>query len=105
MHLVDGGTELTEVDLRNAKSPQEVAKLIADFVKTQPKGRWILGGFWDHESWPDKTLPTRALIDAVTPDNPVFVQRLDGHMGLANTVALKMSGVTRETPVRAAARS
>ncbi len=85
VHLIDGGTELTEVDLRNAKSPQEVAKLIADFVKTQPKGRWILGGFWDHESWPDKTLPTRALIDAVTPDNPVFVQRLDGHMGLANT--------------------
>jgi predicted amidohydrolase YtcJ len=98
VHLVDGGTELTEVDLRNAKSPQEVAKLIADFVKTQPKGRWILGGFWDHESWPDKTLPTRALIDAVTLDNPVFVQRLDGHMGLANTVALKMAGVTRDTP-------
>ncbi len=98
VHLVDGGTELTEVDLRNAKSPQEVAKLIADFVKTQPKGRWILGGFWDHESWPDKTLPTRALIDAATPDNPVFVQRLDGHMGLANTVALKMAGVTRDTP-------
>jgi predicted amidohydrolase YtcJ len=75
-----------------------VAKLIADFVRTQPKGRWILGGFWDHESWPDKTLPTRALIDAVTPDNPVFVQRLDGHMGLANTVALTMAGITRDTP-------
>jgi predicted amidohydrolase YtcJ len=98
VHLIDGGTELTEVDLRNAKSPQEVAKLIADFVRTQPKGRWILGGFWDHESWPDKTLPTRALIDAVTPDNPVFVQRLDGHMGLANAVALTLAGITRDTP-------
>jgi predicted amidohydrolase YtcJ len=98
VHLIDGGTELTEVDLRNAKSPAEVATLIAGFAKTQPKGRWILGGFWDHESWPEKKLPTRALIDAVTPDNPVFVQRLDGHMGLANTVALKMAGITRDTP-------
>jgi hypothetical protein len=98
VHLIDGGTELTEVDLRNAKSPAEVARLIADFVKTQPKGRWILGGFWDHESWPGQALPTRALIDPVTPDNPVFIQRLDGHMGLANTIALKMAGITRATP-------
>ncbi len=97
VHLIDGGTELTEVDLRNARTPAEAAGLLAAFVKTQPKGRWILGGFWDHESWPGQALPTRALIDAITPDNPVFIQRIDGHMGLANSVALARAGVTRDT--------
>ncbi len=97
VHLIDGGTQLVEVNLRDARTPEETAARLAAYVKTQPKGRWILGGFWDHESWPQKVLPTRALIDAVTPDNPVFVQRIDGHMGLANSVALRLAGITAQT--------
>jgi predicted amidohydrolase YtcJ len=97
VHLVDGGTQLVEVNLRDARTPEETAARLAAYVKTQPKGRWILGGFWDHEAWPEKTLPTRALIDAVTPDNPVFIQRIDGHMGLANSVALGLAGITART--------
>jgi predicted amidohydrolase YtcJ len=97
VHLIDGGTQLVEVNLRDARTPEETAARLAAYVKTQPKGRWILGGFWDHESWPQKVLPTRALIDPVTPDNPVFVQRIDGHMGLANSVALKLAGITAQT--------
>ena len=62
-----------------------------------PKGQWILGGSWDHEKWPGTPLPTREMIDAATPDHPVFVSRLDGHMALANSVALKLAGVTRES--------
>ena len=55
VHLIDGGTRAAEVDLRDATTPQEVrARLIAAYVRTQPKGRWILGGFWDHEAWPEK---------------------------------------------------
>jgi predicted amidohydrolase YtcJ len=97
VHLIDGGTQLVEVNLRDARTPQEAAARLAAFVKTQPKGRWILGGFWDHEAWPEKVLPTRALIDSVTPDNPVFIQRIDGHMGLANSLALKLAGITAQT--------
>jgi predicted amidohydrolase YtcJ len=97
VHLVDGGTQLVEVNLRDARTPEETAARLAAYVKTQPKGRWILGGFWDHEAWPQKMLPTRALIDAVTPDNPVFIQRIDGHMGLANSLALELAGITART--------
>ena len=99
VHLIDGANELVEVDLRSASSAREVASRLQGYVATQPKGRWILGGFWDHEAWPGRQLPTRADIDAVTPDHPVFVQRLDGHMGLANSLALKLAGITRDTPV------
>lgn len=97
VHWLMGGFSLTNVNLRAAKSPGEFARLIADFARRLPKGRWILEGGWDHENWSGTPLPTRQMIDAVTPDNPVFVDRLDGHMGLANSVALKLAGITRET--------
>src|SRR5262249_24105568 len=58
---------------------------------------WIRGGDWDHERWPGAPLPTKELIDRYTTENPVFVTRLDGHMGLANSAALKLAGITRET--------
>ena len=99
VHLVDGATALVEVDLRGAASAADLGARLQGYAKTQPKGRWILGGYWDHEAWPEKSLPTRADIDALTPDHPVFVQRLDGHMALANSLALKLAGITRDTPV------
>src|SRR5262249_17900624 len=61
------------------------------------RGRWITGGDWDHEQWPGAPLPTRELIDDVTPDNPVFVSRLDAHMALANSAALQAAGISRTT--------
>jgi predicted amidohydrolase YtcJ len=84
--------------LRDARTPEEFRNRIRDFAAKSPKGRWILNGNWDHENWNPPNLPTRQLIDAVTPDNPVFINRLDGHMCLANSLALKLAGVTRETP-------
>jgi hypothetical protein len=97
VHFHDGGFQLSSVDLRDAATPQEFAERIRNFAARQPKGRWILGGMWDHENWTPNNLPTRELIDKFTPDNPVFVMRLDGHMALANSLALKLAGVTRET--------
>jgi len=94
-HFIDGGFQLMSVDLRDADSPQEFTRRIAAFARQLPKGRWILGGDWDHERWPGAPLPDRAWIDSVTPDNPVFVSRLDGHMGVANSLALRLAGVTR----------
>lgn len=97
VHFIDGGSHLASVQLRDAATPQEFAERIRGFAAKTPKGRWITGGDWDHESWPGAPLPTKELIDKFTPDHPVFVNRLDGHMSLANSVALKLAGVTKET--------
>ncbi len=97
VHFLDGGFGLLSVDLRPAKDEADFAKRLGDYAKTLPTGAWILQGNWDHEAWPSKALPTRRLIDSVTPDNPVFVSRLDGHMALANGVAMRLAGITRDS--------
>jgi predicted amidohydrolase YtcJ len=97
VHFLMGGFSLSNVDLRDAKSPEEMATRLAAYAKKLPKGRWILGGDWDHERWSGAPLPTRQMIDAATPEHPVFVNRLDGHMALANSLALKLAGVTKDT--------
>ena len=97
VHFAAAGRNLLSVKLRDAASPEEFAKRIGEFARTLPKGEWILGGDWDHERWQGAPLPTRQLIDPVTPDNPVFVNRLDGHMSLANSLALKLAGIGRNT--------
>jgi predicted amidohydrolase YtcJ len=96
-HFLDGGIQLVSVDLRTADSPEEFTARIAAFAAERKPGEWITGGDWDHERWPGAPLPTRAWIDSVTPDNPVFVNRLDGHMGVANSAALRAAGITRAT--------
>ena len=95
VHFLETGAQLSSVDLRDAKTPQEFVQRIKDFAAKLPKGRWILGGQWDHENWTPNALPTAAMIDAATPDNPVFVNRLDGHMALANSLAMKLAGVDK----------
>ena len=97
VHFLMGGFSLSNVDLRDAKSPEEMARRLAAYAKNLPKGQWILGGDWDHEKWPGTPLPTKEMIDAATPDHPVFVNRTDGHMALANSLALRLSKVTKET--------
>jgi hypothetical protein len=95
VHFIDGGFALQSVKLRDAKTRQEFIRRIAAFAKTVPAGAWILNGDWDHENWGGE-LPARQWIDSVTPNNPVWINRLDGHMNLANTAALKAAGATRE---------
>ena len=96
-HFLSGGFQLSSVDLRDANTPKEFADRIRAFSEKIPKGQWITGGDWDHERWPDAKLPTKELIDPFTADTPVFVNRLDGHMALANSLALRLAGVTRQT--------
>src|SRR5438477_8796085 len=80
VHFLSGGFGLLSVDLRDARDEQEFVRRIAAYARTLPRGTWIQEGNWDHESWPSKTLPTRQGVDAVTPEHPLFIQRLDGHM-------------------------
>ncbi len=93
VHFLGGGFGLAAVQLRDAATKVEFIRRIAAFAKTQPKGTWILRGDWDHTLWGGE-LPTRAWIDSVTPEHPVLVNRLDGHMALANSAALRAAGVT-----------
>jgi predicted amidohydrolase YtcJ len=98
VHFVSGGMQLTNVQLKDASSPQEFARRIGERAKVTAKGEWILGGNWDETKWNPPNMPTKELIDAVTPDTPVFVSRYDGHMGVANSVALRLAGITAKTP-------
>jgi predicted amidohydrolase YtcJ len=97
VHFVSGGMQLDNVQLKDATSAQEFARLIGERAKVTPKGEWILGGNWDETKWTPPNIPTKQLIDALTPDNPVFVTRYDGHMGVANSVALRSAGITAQT--------
>lgn len=94
VHFVDGGFALSSVQLRDAGTQAEFIRRIRAHARTLPKGAWITNGDWDHMNWGGE-LPRRDWIDSVTPDNPVWINRLDGHMNLANSAALAVAGVTK----------
>jgi predicted amidohydrolase YtcJ len=96
VHFVTGGFRLSSVQLRDAKTPEEFIGRIREFAATVPAGTWITGGDWDHEQW-GGALPERSWLDSITPDHPVWVNRLDGHMALANSAALKAANVSAAT--------
>ncbi len=111
LHFTSGGYFLLGINLRKAKSKEEFISILKDYIiqreglsspgtnRTSPElGRWVTGGRWDHESWKVKKVPTKELIDDFTSNTPVFVNRIDGHMGLANSKALELAGITKDTP-------
>lgn len=98
VHFSSAGANLDNVGLNDAATPEEFARRIGEYAGKLPKGEWVLGGNWDEQRWAKPDLPTKDLIDAATPSTPVFVNRHDGHMSLANSVALKLAGVTAKTP-------
>jgi len=96
VHFITGGFRLSSVQLRDAHTPAAFIARIKAYAATLPPGAWITGGDWDHQNWGGE-LPRRDWIDSVTPRNPVWVSRLDGHMALANGPALTAAGVTART--------
>ncbi len=98
VHFISGGTQLDYVQLNDASSREEFTRRIKEKAGTLRSGEWVLGGDWDETKWSAAALPTRQMIDSVTPTIPVFVNRYDGHMGLANSAALKLANITKDTP-------
>ncbi len=98
VHFVDGGLALDRAQLNDATSAAEFARRIGERARKTPKGEWVMGGDWDETKWDPAVMPTKELIDPLTPDTPVFVSRYDGHMALANSVALRLAGITSKTP-------
>ncbi len=98
VHFFWGGQGIASVQLRDVTSRQQFTERIADYAKSRPAGEWIVDGNWDEEKWTPVELPSHEWIDAVTANNPVWVNRSDGHMMLANAVAMKLAGITKDTP-------
>ena len=97
-HLVGGGSLATGVDLTDIPEKKEWIKIIAEKAATLPEGSWILGGAWNH-NLSDGILPTKEMLDTVTPKHPVLLSDIDGHTAWANSEAIKLAGITIESPV------
>jgi predicted amidohydrolase YtcJ len=96
-HLGAAGRIQLSVDLTGSTSLEEMLSRVERAAKTAPAGKWLQGGGWDHTLWPEKVLPTRQQLDAVTHGHPAIFERVDGHIAIADTAALEAAGITRAT--------
>ncbi|HYE13322.1 MAG TPA: amidohydrolase [Pyrinomonadaceae bacterium] len=96
IHFIGGGLSLLRVDLNGARTLEEAKRRVAARAREVKPGAWVLGRGWDHTLWGGQW-PTRKDLDEVAPDNPVFLQRVDGHVSWANSLALQKAGVTAAT--------
>jgi len=97
-HFLEGGQHLLAVDLRAARNKKEFIQLLSEFAETIPVDQWITGGNWDQQQFTDKAMPHRGWLDEAAPDHFIFVNRYDGHSGVANSKTLKLAGIDRKTP-------
>ncbi len=97
-HIMNLGRLLLTVDLFGTRSAEEVAERVGGAVRSHAPGEWIVGRGWDQNDWEVKEFPTTELLDRVAPENPVFLDRVDGHAVWVNSAALAAGGVTAETP-------
>ncbi len=98
VHLGGAGQTKLNVDLTGSQSLKEMLFRIAEKAHQSPSGHWLTGGGWDHTLWASKTLPTRQDLDKVTGDHPALLERIDGHIAIANTAALKAANITGKSP-------
>lgn len=96
-HVMGQGRALTRLDLRNTSSLKAAQKAIANYAKDFPNNSWLRGFGWNQVNWNLGRFPTAAEIDVVVADRPVWMRRIDGHSGWANTKVLELAGVTKDT--------
>ena len=96
-HLYGLGLSLDIVSLVQTTSYDEVIARVRERASRTAAGEWIQGRGWDQNDWPVKEFPTAAALDAAVPDKPVWLRRIDGHAGLANSAAMRATGVTRDS--------
>uniref|UniRef100_A0A453GP25 Amidohydrolase 3 domain-containing protein n=1 Tax=Aegilops tauschii subsp. strangulata TaxID=200361 RepID=A0A453GP25_AEGTS len=96
VHLIDGGLQLARVPLRGVRSKDEFISRVKGAVRDKHPGEWVRGGGWNNDFWGGE-IPTAAWLDDISPDNPVWLSRMDGHMGLANSLAMKIAGIDKNT--------
>ena len=97
VHLGGAGEDWLAVRLFGAGTAAELQKRLAAAVAEHKEGEWINGSGWDHTLWPEKTFPNRQQLDEVSPKNPVLLTHVSGHVAVANSLALKLAGISRDT--------
>jgi predicted amidohydrolase YtcJ len=95
-HFLSAGYALSSVKLKDAMTKEEFIKRIAEFCKSKPDDTWVMEGSWDHENWGGE-LPSKEWVDSVTGDHPLFISRYDSHMAFANSKALELAGINKNT--------
>jgi predicted amidohydrolase YtcJ len=98
IHFMEGSVGLTRVDLIGTKSIEEIQKKVKDYASSHPNEPWIVGAGWTYPTFGPTALPDKKILDAVVPDRPVFLVAFDGHSSWANSKALALAGITRNTP-------
>jgi predicted amidohydrolase YtcJ len=98
IHMLSGGLAASRLYLRDAASKESFITQVKEWAQRLPEGQWVLGGRWSVESWAKPETPSKSWVDPVTGDRPLFLVRMDGHSGLANSAALRLAGITRNTP-------
>jgi predicted amidohydrolase YtcJ len=96
-HFMDLGTSRMKLDLTATDSAQQIAAMVEQTVGKAPEGAWIQGHGWDQNDWEAKEFPTHGVLDQVAPDHPVYLTRVDMHAAWANSKAIEVAGITRET--------
>lgn len=97
-HLHSLGEQLANLDINGTKSYDEIIELVSERVKTLQPGEWIIGGRWNQNEWPVREFPHHEALSRVSPDNPVYLTRVDGNSAFANKKAMELAGITRDTP-------
>jgi predicted amidohydrolase YtcJ len=98
VHLGGAGADMLAVRLNGSASIEELQKRLANAVATHQGDEWITGSGWDHTLWPDKAFPSKQQLDTVSPKNPVLLTHVSGHVAVANSLALKIAGITKDSP-------
>jgi predicted amidohydrolase YtcJ len=98
IHFLDGSSSLGRVNLEGAKDAADIQKRLRDYASQHPGNDWILGRGWNYAMFAPETLPNKKYLDEIFPDRPAFLEGYDGHTYWANSKALAMAGITRETP-------
>ncbi len=99
LHLGNAGLTKLNVDLTDATSLKDMLVRVGSYAKVAPAGRWLTGGRWDQTLWADKVLPSRQELDGVTLGHPALLERVDGHIAIANSAALAAAGISGKTVV------
>jgi predicted amidohydrolase YtcJ len=97
-HVTDLGFSALRLDVTGSASLAELQQRLRDYAAAHPDVKWIQGGGWNQELWPEKRFPTSADLDAIVPDRPVVLERVDGHAIVVNSAAMRAAGVTAATP-------
>jgi predicted amidohydrolase YtcJ len=98
VHIGSAAADMLAVRLNGAASVEELQKRVADAVAAHKEGDWITGSGWDHTLWPDQKFPNKQQLDSIAPKNPVLLWHISGHVAIANSAALRIAGITKDTP-------